>query len=108
MLVNGDVLLYPNVGETFAAGVPQALTLFMAARPAEGHPSLCATIPVARDRRALVRAPVEIAKPGSDGFGRQVIRLTLPALDAGEYAVTLELTDGQNTTYRSAQYSVGR
>jgi VWFA-related protein len=107
LLLNGEVLLYPNVGEPLPAAVPQTLTLFVVARPAEGRPGLQAALTVARDRKALVTAPVEVASPGSDGFVRQVVQLPLPALAPGEYAVTLKLGDGQNTTYRTARFVVG-
>lgn len=106
LLVGSDVLLYPNLGEPLAAGVPQTLTLYATVRPAEGHPTLSASVSIVRDRQTLVTAPVQMAAPGPDGFIRQVVRLPLPALAPGTYTVRLDLGDGQNRIGRTARLVV--
>ena len=107
LLVGGDLLLYPNLGEPLAAGVARTLTLYTIVRPAAGHPALTATLAVVRDRQTLVTAPVEMSAPGADGFIRQVVRLPLPALTPGRYTIRLDLSDGQNQTARTARIVVG-
>ena len=106
LLVGSDVLLYPNLGEPLAAGIPQTLTLYTTVRPAAGHPTLRASVSIVRDRQTLVTAPVPMAAPGPDGFIRQVVRLPLPALAPGSYTVRLDLGDGQNQTARSVRLAV--
>ena len=90
LLVGGDVLLYPNLGEPLAADTPQTVTLYA----------------VVRDRQTLVTAPVTMAKAADDGFIRQLIRIPLPALAAGGYTIRLDLSDGQNQTARTAKVEV--
>lgn len=106
LLVGGDVLLYPNLGEPLAADTPQTLTLYAVVRPAAGRADITASLGIVRDRQTLVTAPVSIAKAGADGFIRQVIRLPLPALAAGTYTVRLDLSDGANRTSRSARVTL--
>lgn len=106
LLVGGDVLLYPNLGEPLAADTPQTLTLYAVVRPAAGRPDLTASLSVVRDRQTVVTAPVTMAAPGPDGFIKQLIRIPLPALPAGRYAIRLDLSDGQNSTSRSARVAL--
>ena len=106
LLVGGDILLYPNLGEPLAASTAHTVTLYVVVRPAGGRPDIAASLAVVRDRQTLVTAPVTMAKAGEDGFIRQLVRLPLPALAAGEYTVRLELTDGQNRTSRYARLTL--
>ncbi|MBK5297575.1 MAG: VWA domain-containing protein [Vicinamibacteria bacterium] len=106
LLVGGDLLLYPNLGEPLAAGVAQTITLYTVVRPAAGHPALTASLAVVRDRQTLVTARVEMGAPGADGFIRQVIRVPLPALEPGRYAIRLDFNDGQNQTARTARVTL--
>ena len=102
LLVGGDVLLYPNLGEPLPAGVPQTISLYAVVRPAAGRAAVTAALSVVRDRRTLVTAPVTMAASGPDGFIRQIIRLPVPALEEGAYVIGLDLSDGQNRTARTA------
>jgi VWFA-related protein len=106
LLVGGEVLLYPNVGEPLRADQPQTITLYAVVRPAAGRPDITASLAIVRDRQSVVTAPVTMSAPGADGFIKQLVRLPLPALAAGEYTVRLELTDGQNRTSRYARLTL--
>jgi VWFA-related protein len=108
LLVGGEVLLYPNLGEPLRADQPQTVTLYAVVRPAAGRPDITATLAVVRDRQTVVTAPVTMSAPGADGFIKQLVRLPLPALAAGEYTVRLELTDGQNRGSRYARLTLAR
>jgi VWFA-related protein len=108
LLVGGEVLLYPNLGEPLRADQPQTVTLYAVVRPAAGRPDITATLAVVRDRQTVVTAPVTMSAPGADGFTKQLVRLPLPALAAGEYTVRLELTDGQNRASRYARLTLAR
>jgi VWFA-related protein len=108
LLVGGDVLLYPNLGEPLAADTAQTVTLYAVVRPAAGRPEITASLAVVRDRQTLVTAPVAMAKAGEDGFIRQLVRIPLPALGAGRYTIRLDLSDGQNRTSRTARVTLSR
>ena len=106
LLVGGEVLLYPNLGEPLRADEPQTVTLYAVVRPAAGRPDLTASLAVVRDRQTVVTAPVTMSAPGADGFIKQMIRIPLPALAAGRYTIRLDLSDGQNQTSRSARVTL--
>jgi VWFA-related protein len=108
LLVGGNILLYPNLGEPLAADTPQTVTLYVVVRPAAGRADLTASLAVARERQTVVTAPVTMAEAGEDGFIRQLIRIPLPALAAGSYTIRLDLSDGQNRTSRTARVTLAR
>lgn len=108
LLVGGDVLLCPNLGEPLAADTAQTVTLYAVVRPAAGRPDITASLAVVHDRQTLVTAPVTMAKAGEDGFIRQLVRIPLPALAAGSYTIRLDLSDGQNRTSRTARVTLSR
>jgi VWFA-related protein len=108
LLVGGDLLLYPNLGEPLAADTAQTVTIYAVVRPAAGRPDVSASLAVVRDRQTLVTAPVTMAKAGEDGFIRQLVRIPLPALAAGSYTIRLDLSDGQNRTSRTARVTLSR
>jgi hypothetical protein len=106
LLVGGDVLLYPNLGEPLPVDTPQTLTLYAVLRPAADRADVTASLAVVRDRQTLVTAPVTMPKAGADGFIRQLVRLPLPALAAGEYTIRLDLADGQNRIVRTTHVTL--
>ncbi len=102
----GEVLIYPNLGETIRR-TPDAKLAFLLSlilRDAAVAPSL--TLEVLRDGKPLVKAPLVVGSPDAEGRIQQIGQMPLSKLSPGNYVLRVTVEQGGSREIREAGFTV--
>lgn len=102
---DGDMLLYPNLGEPLKKSTTPELGFFFTAYPASGT-KLKATLQVLQNGAQLAALPLTLDEPDSSGRIQQVSRLPIGSLAAGTYDLRVVLSDGRQQIARSTTFRI--
>lgn len=101
-LYNGDVLLYPNLGEPLSKRETPALTFaFMVIA---GSAPANASLVLSHDERAIGQTTLPLGAPDAQGRIWHVSQLPTASLAPGTYTLTVTVTAGTHTDTRSATF----
>ncbi len=97
----GDILLYPNLGESLQKGRDSELAFFFTVYPPTGDGAPPAVLELMKDGRLLARSPLELPAPDADGRIQHISRLPLEPLEPGTYDLRVVVGDGPSRQLRS-------
>jgi hypothetical protein len=98
--VVGDLLLYPNLGETLRKSAMQEVGFFFTVYPANG-PGSQATVELLQAGKMLAQMPLPLDQPDASGRIQQVSRLPIGALPPGTYDLRVAVRQGPQQVVRS-------
>jgi VWFA-related protein len=98
----GDVLLYPNLGQTVRRAADRTLTFFVTAWPAAERPAIDARLEVVHDGRTVSATRSASLRPDAAGRIQLASSLPLDGFSPGAYELRLTLSDGRDEEVRTA------
>ena len=105
-LMIGDILLYPRLGQVVEAGADVSISFYVGIRPDAGRPLPTAGLTLTRGGETVLEGPLSLVTADAAGQIHQLSRFTPGELTAGDYALTVTVTDGASIQHRSVRFQV--
>jgi VWFA-related protein len=103
----GEIVVYPNLGESLRKSVTKQLAFFFTAWPAQGSTEkLKLTIEVIQNGRSLGQIPAELPAADPQGRVKYASALPLDSFQPGGYELRVTVKDGQSSVSRAAQFNL--
>jgi 5-hydroxyisourate hydrolase-like protein (transthyretin family) len=103
----GEVLVYPNLGESLHKSTDKELAFYLTAYVKRGTntaPKL--TVELLQQRRSLGLATLEMPKPDASGRIQYASELPVDKLQAGDYELRVTVSDGTSSAVRLEHFSI--
>jgi VWFA-related protein len=105
-LYYGDLLLYPNLGQSLKRALDKQLAFYAAVYPTSKDAVPQASIELFKDGQPAGHVALELANPDASGRIQHVGRVPIETFPAGTYELRLTVKDAGGEQVRSASFRV--
>jgi len=103
----GELLIYPNLGEPIRKSAAKELAFFITAWPAKGSTSpLQVGMEILQNHRSLGKTSGQLPAIDEQGRIKYASSFPLDKFQPGSYELKITVSDGQNSTSRSTNFTV--
>src|SRR5436190_451259 len=104
----GELLVYPNLGETVKKSVTKQLAFFITAWPAKGSSTpLKLTLQIFQNRKSLGQTSADLPAPDAQGQIKYASAIPLDKFQPGVFELKVTVSDGKNEVSRSTEFRLG-
>ena len=105
----GELLVYPNLGETVKKSVTKELAFFITAWPAKGSQTpLKLTLQILQNNKPLGQTSADLPAPDAQGQIKYASAIPLDKFQPGVFELKVTVSDGKNNVSRSTEFTLGR
>jgi hypothetical protein len=103
----GELIVYPNLGESILKSAAKQLAFFFTVWPAKGSTEpINATAEVLQDNRSLGKTTAQMPAPDERGRIKYASALPTDSFQPGTYDLKITVSDGKTTISRAARFTV--
>jgi len=104
----GELLVYPNLGETVKKSVTTQLAFFITAWPAKGSSTpLKLTLQILQNKKSLGQTSADLPAPDAQGQIKYASAIPLDKFQPGVFELKVTVSDGKNNVSRSTEFTLG-
>lgn len=104
----GELLVYPNLGETVKQSVTKQLAFFFTAWPARGSSTpLKLTLEILQNKKSLGQTSADLPAPDAQGQIKYASAIPLDKFQPGAFELKITVSDGKTKVTRSTEFKLG-
>ncbi len=103
----GELLVYPNLGESISKSTAKQLAFFVTVWPAKGsNANLRLTFVILQNGKGLAKSSAQLPAPDEQGRIKYASSFALNDFQPGTYQLQVMVSDGKNSVSRSTPFMI--